>query len=133
MLAGAQEVRKRLVGEHKRLRARVLSVTEAIKTDRDQMCSTRGEDIEIDGVKATAPELRNRDLLALKEIGSAIAMVDNGTYGVCIDCEEEIPAARLKAILNATRCVRCQKSWERTGSRPETPEPSDETDTDDDE
>jgi DnaK suppressor protein len=31
--------------------------------------------------------------------------IDNGTYGECDDCGEEIGQARLEAIPEATRCV----------------------------
>lgn len=31
---------------------------------------------------------------------------------ICIDCESAIPAARLKAQPNATRCTDCQNNFE---------------------
>ena len=33
----------------------------------------------------------------------------------CADCGEPIPAKRLKANPQATRCVECQTEYERTG------------------
>ncbi|OPY15626.1 MAG: RNA polymerase-binding transcription factor DksA [Syntrophus sp. PtaB.Bin001] len=33
----------------------------------------------------------------------------------CIDCGEEIGAARLEAVPKAIRCVECQREKERTG------------------
>ncbi len=36
-----------------------------------------------------------------------------GGYGLCEDCGRQIGAERLEALPAATRCVRCQASWEQ--------------------
>jgi len=35
--------------------------------------------------------------------------------GVCADCDVPIPAARLRALPNAARCIECQTDDERRG------------------
>lgn len=45
---------------------------------------------------------------ALAEIESALARLDDGTYGNCVDCGERIAAERLEALPAAARCVDCQ-------------------------
>jgi DnaK suppressor protein len=57
----------------------------------------------------------NMDRLArdLKLIDKALADIEAGRYGVCIECEEPIAARRLKALPFATRCVECQAATER--------------------
>jgi DnaK suppressor protein len=35
-----------------------------------------------------------------------------GTYGICVDCGEEIPAERLEAIPEAIRCIKDQNRYE---------------------
>jgi DnaK suppressor protein len=49
----------------------------------------------------------------LKLIDQALADIDAGRYGVCVECEEPIAAKRLKALPFATRCVECQARSER--------------------
>lgn len=49
----------------------------------------------------------------LKRIDGALADIDAGCYGVCVECEEPIAAKRLKALPFATRCVECQTRSER--------------------
>ena len=49
----------------------------------------------------------------LRLIDRAIADMDAGRYGVCVECEEPIAAKRLKALPFATRCVECQTRTER--------------------
>ncbi|CAN5774962.1 hypothetical protein BH20ACT6_BH20ACT6_20670 [soil metagenome] len=45
-------------------------------------------------------------LAKLRETERALAKVDDGTYGVCDECGEQIGAERLEFRPYATRCVR---------------------------
>jgi len=40
----------------------------------------------------------------------------HGSDGICADCGEAIPKKRLKVNPAATRCVECQKKYERKGN-----------------
>lgn len=52
-------------------------------------------------------------LLAQQErVESALARVDAGTYGRCVDCGRELPEERLDARPEAERCVDCQQKAE---------------------
>lgn len=52
-----------------------------------------------------------------KRIVQALKMIDEGTYGICVDCEKAISDKRLKYYPNATRCLLCQETFEEQ-SRP---------------
>jgi DnaK suppressor protein len=54
----------------------------------------------------------------LREVGGALRRIDDGSYGVCEDCEEEISPKRLNAIPWARRCVSCQDALDRESLRP---------------
>lgn len=43
----------------------------------------------------------------LAEADAAIALMDAGRYGTCINCGTDIPEARLEARPMSTRCVDC--------------------------
>jgi DnaK suppressor protein len=43
----------------------------------------------------------------LGHIDRALAKLDEGSYGRCDACGEEIPAARLRAMPDRSLCVRC--------------------------
>jgi DnaK suppressor protein len=55
----------------------------------------------------------------LAQIDLALKKMEEGTYGRCEVCEEEIAPARLRAHHFAVRCTRCQEAWERDQSRAE--------------
>lgn len=43
----------------------------------------------------------------LKDIISALKRMDNGTYGICENCNMEISLDRLKANPSAKTCIKC--------------------------
>jgi len=49
----------------------------------------------------------------LQEIEGALERIKSGTYGICQECGEEIPFARLKAIPTALRTADCQEKLDR--------------------
>lgn len=53
----------------------------------------------------------------IPQIIAAIARIDNGTYGYCIDCEDEILEDRLLHHPHVLRCVPCQKVYESETER----------------
>jgi DnaK suppressor protein len=44
----------------------------------------------------------------LADIQRALGKIDEGTYGMCERCEEEIGLPRLKALPMVRLCIRCQ-------------------------
>ncbi len=54
-----------------------------------------------------------RDAVELRQVEAALARLDDGTYGYCMDCGQDIPLARLRAAPAAERCILCQTARER--------------------
>lgn len=53
-----------------------------------------------------------RDRNELADVRSALARLNDGTYGICIDCAQRIDLQRLTAIPAAARCMACQTQFE---------------------
>ncbi|HHL39560.1 MAG TPA: TraR/DksA family transcriptional regulator [Deltaproteobacteria bacterium] len=49
----------------------------------------------------------------LEQLDAAITRLDEGAYGICEECGEEIPEERLKAVPYATLCVKCLDKREK--------------------
>ena len=56
--------------------------------------------------------LRDRDRKLIKKINEALDRIEDGTFGVCEDCEEEIGIPRLKARPMTTLCIECKSRRE---------------------
>lgn len=57
--------------------------------------------------------IRDRERKLIKKISEAIERIDEGVFGVCEECEEEIGEARLKARPVTTLCIDCKTEQER--------------------
>jgi RNA polymerase-binding transcription factor DksA len=68
------------------------------------------------GTETFEQELDETTLMILDEeerrVAEARKALDQGRYGVCIDCGKEIPAACLEAIPETVRCVEDQRLYE---------------------
>jgi DnaK suppressor protein len=53
--------------------------------------------------------LNSLDYVQLRLIEEALDRIHSGDYGVCLACEEPIPAKRLHALPWARYCVSCQE------------------------
>lgn len=54
-----------------------------------------------------------RDVGEFREVEGALARINEGVYGICVECGTEIEEARLEAYPSAKRCSRCQNVLEK--------------------
>lgn len=54
-----------------------------------------------------------RDVGERRAIEAARARMNEGTYGICVDCGVDIPFARLQVQPVAERCAPCQERYEQ--------------------
>ncbi len=57
--------------------------------------------------------LRGREKNLLDKIQKALDRIDNGTFGICEECDEPISIKRLEARPETTLCIRCKEEQER--------------------
>lgn len=80
-----------------------------------------------DGIQDTADEAYNiynknimlgrveTDALKLNLVEQALQRIENGTYGICIECEDEISTRRLEYVPFARYCIECKSELEKKG------------------
>lgn len=57
--------------------------------------------------------LRDRELVLLKKIDKTLKKIEDGEFGVCESCGEEIGLKRLEARPVTDLCIRCKEEQER--------------------
>jgi DnaK suppressor protein len=57
--------------------------------------------------------LRGREKSFLDKITKALAKIDDGTFGTCEECGEDVSLKRLEARPETTLCIRCKEDQER--------------------
>lgn len=60
----------------------------------------------------------SRDVHELQNLDAARQRMDEGSYGICIQCGQDIGFERLRANPGAERCIRCQTQYEKTHASP---------------
>jgi DnaK suppressor protein len=83
------------------------------KTHWDNMENTRHGDFvdqaSDDNEVHVNIKLLQTDAKLLRAIEAAISRIDNGSYGVCTECEGEISQARLNAVPWTSVCIGCKE------------------------
>jgi DnaK suppressor protein len=57
--------------------------------------------------------IRDRERKLLNKIKEAVERIDNGTYGICDECGDEIASERLEARPVTTYCIDCKTRQEQ--------------------
>lgn len=57
--------------------------------------------------------LRGREKTHLAKLDLALKKIDDGSFGVCVECEEYIAKKRLEARPETQLCIRCKEDQER--------------------
>jgi len=104
MMPGTNAVRAKLEARLAALGARVERVEEAqrepLDDDLSEQAVAREDDEALDGIERAA-------IADIAGIRQALARLDAGTYGHCVDCGGDIAQARLVALPTAARCIDC--------------------------
>jgi len=55
----------------------------------------------------------DRESNLLRNVRAALHRIDEGMYGICLHCEEDISPKRLNAVPWAPYCIACQETADR--------------------
>jgi RNA polymerase-binding transcription factor len=106
-------IQAQLIAKQSELTRRLQRLKENLTAGRSADSQEQAQELEnAEVVDALGNEARNE----ISRIAKALDQMKNETYGVCIDCGETIPMARLEAQPFADRCIRCATAAE-TGRR----------------
>ena len=64
-----------------------------------------------------AVQILDRESVLARRIRSALDRIQDGSYGICLQCEEEIAPKRLKAMPWAELCIACQEQADKYASQ----------------
>jgi RNA polymerase-binding protein DksA len=102
-------IRELLVAKQTELAQRLERLKENLTGGRSADSQEQAQELEnAEVVDALGNEARSE----ISKIARALDQIKNRTYGICLDCGETIPMARLEASPFADRCIRCAKAAE---------------------
>ncbi len=99
-------------------RKEILASIEGRKADVAKMMEGSEPGDEVDTASDTIDgnlinHLSDQDTKRLNMINNALTRIEQGRYGICLNCGENIPEKRLEALPFAMLCMDCQERLER--------------------
>ncbi|WP_371375242.1 TraR/DksA family transcriptional regulator [Thalassotalea aquiviva] len=91
---------KRIVDLQKRITAIHEEFAEGRPADWSEQAGERENDEVLNALESEAK-------VEIQQLSDAISRIEQGTYGYCVDCGEEIARARLNVQPAAIKCIDC--------------------------
>ncbi len=109
------QLKKELIDKRQSLQS---MQTETRKVDQESESSLKDVVDRSDAEEAwfTKERLSQHWKLELTRIEKALHRIELGNFGVCEDCDDQIPLKRLRVRPDATLCLNCQEANEREAS-----------------
>jgi DnaK suppressor protein len=84
---------------------------------RDEIVIEKASDtidaVQLRSARELAIRNLDRDSNVLRQIHGALARIAQGTFGVCLHCDEDISPKRMAALPWAGYCIKCQEQIDR--------------------
>src|SRR5438477_8360290 len=71
------------------------------------------DEVQLAGERELAIRTLDRESSLLRNVKGALARIADGSYGVCLHCDEDIKPKRLDAVPWTKYCITCQEAADR--------------------
>jgi len=71
------------------------------------------DEVQLAGERELAIRNLDRESNLLRNVKGALVRIADGSYGVCMHCEEDIKTKRLEAVPWTKYCIKCQEAADR--------------------
>jgi DnaK suppressor protein len=71
------------------------------------------DQVQLTGERDLAIRNLDRESNLLRDVRNSLGRIEDGSYGVCLHCEENIMPKRLDAVPWTMYCIRCQEASDR--------------------
>ena len=103
-MAELNDIIEKLKTKKEELAERLERVESSLRKTHDRDWAEQAQERENDEV---VDAIGNETAQSIRSIQAALERIAAGTYGICDNCGQEIAAARLQVVPEATRCVNC--------------------------
>jgi len=111
------ELRQMLEDRRRELMNDVQGRMRDVRAEGDREVLDQGESSEVDIQEDIEFALIQMKSETLNKINEALRRLEEGTYGNCFECGEEVAEARLRALPFALRCKDCEEARETAEQR----------------
>jgi DnaK suppressor protein len=81
-------------------------------TDASEVYADPADRATAESDRSFTLRLRDRERKLIKKVQEALERIEDGSYGICEECGEDIGVPRLKARPVTTLCIKCKSKQE---------------------
>jgi len=111
-----EQVKQRLLGREQELLAEISRFESEARTARSAEVEDPIDQVTSSELKAAGFEEATIAARTLAQVRQALERLDDGSYGICIDCGRAIEPARLAAVPWTPYCLADQEKHDREAS-----------------
>lgn len=108
-----EKYRKLLLEKRRKIAGDVVNLRDAGRELGNDGTQDLGDDAANDYAKVVSLHLSESERAIMNQIDEALERMEEGGFGVCMDCGDPIGSERLDAVPYATLCVDCKSERER--------------------
>lgn len=107
---------KQILEEKRAELAKVLRKREGIAIEK---AADALDEVQYAAERELAIRNLDRESQLFRQVRAALRRIEEGTFGVCVHCDQEISQKRLQAVPWAAYCLQCQEIVDRQQERGE--------------
>ena len=89
------------------------SQTKKVATEDETLATDAADRSDVEESWANKERMSQHWKVELRNIDLALRRMDQGSFGTCEECDDEIPVKRLRVRPDATLCLDCQEVMEK--------------------
>jgi DnaK suppressor protein len=98
------------------LEAKLKELSDALRNREDiaiEKTPDALDEVQLAGERELAIRNLDRESSLLRQVRGALGRIADGSFGVCLHCEEDISPKRLNAVPQTAYCITCQEAADR--------------------
>jgi RNA polymerase-binding transcription factor len=104
-----ERFKKALQARHRELAQGLAQTQKELRTAQHEYGKDEGDRANTSLARELDLGQKSRDRALLSAVDAALKRISEGTFGRCLNCEQEINAKRLEAIPWVRYCITCQE------------------------
>lgn len=105
-------IKKRLLNRREEIRNHLDRLTGGDAEAGEKPVGDLVDDAVMDAEQDSSYTIAQQEARELRLIDEALDKIEEGTYGICEECGEQIERPRLKALPYAVLCLKCKENEE---------------------
>ncbi len=105
-----KQIKEKIIEDLEALKHEIVELQEKTKPIEPDCSLGRLTRLEMIGEQQVNEHALQEAKIRCNKLEYALRKVDEATYGICVECEDEIPFERLLILPEAARCIECASS-----------------------